>query len=55
MKFEYKIEKNITLEELNFYGADGWELVSILETITVTDSHEVLIRYFYLKKLISSV
>jgi hypothetical protein len=29
-KFEYIIRENLYLRELNEYGANGWELVSII-------------------------
>ena len=29
IKWEYKIEKNIEEDKLNYLGSDGWELINI--------------------------
>lgn len=43
-QWEYKVEFDQSVQELNALGADGWELVS------AQHRHESTERYFYFKR-----
>lgn len=50
-KWEYKPQKNISTEEMNELGLQGWELVSTNVVLHPNNSNDVNVYYFYKKEI----